>query len=62
MSKGTKQIRFGKVQKVIEDIELLLRAYKMEKEITPIEESKLILIGKIQALEIVKNDLEELGR
>jgi hypothetical protein len=62
MSKGTKQIRFGKVQKVIEEMELLIRVYKMEKEITPSEESKLILFGKIQALEIVKHDLEELGR
>lgn len=62
MTKGTKQIRFGAVQRKIEGLELLLSAYKLGLK-TAVKDSPdyYLYFGKIMALEVAIESLKELG-
>lgn len=59
---GTKQIRFGRIERKIQDMELLLQVYKQGMKLHKngsFEQG--VYFGKIESLELIIMSLKELG-
>jgi hypothetical protein len=60
---GTKLIRFGRVEKMIDEVELQVRVLKSSLEIMPdTDHYHLFIKGQVMALESVLKDLNNLGK
>jgi hypothetical protein len=60
---GTKLIRFGRVEKMIDEVELHVKVLKSSLEIIPdTDHYHLFIKGQVMALEGILTDLYNLGK